>query len=220
MLLATKALPTNFVRRPTQGNFNVFMRARQSDLNALIDQYAKGQISSREWADAFNEVLLNGHAQAWALGRQRAGDLRALNEIDMFRALAVVDADGYRLLGFMNDISTGRYTDVEGKIRADVVKQRASLYVGKMRGTATEAWAENGPDDQAINWIMLALEHCADCPMMAAKNPWQKGELWAFPGNGVQCLGNCKCVLRLENGSESFRHPSTPADAPDISLAA
>jgi hypothetical protein len=220
ILLSTKAAPGMIPRRPSQQNFNAMLRTRQNDLNALIDQLAKGELTPREWADAFDEVLLNGHTQAWAMGRQRAGDLYPMKPSDQMVGIIAKDAEAPFLQGFMQDIIDGRYRDDEGEWKIGQIKQRASLYVGKMRGTASEAWVKAGPQDEPIKWVMLALEHCTDCPEMAALSPWEPGDLWAYPGSGdTECLGNCKCVLRRESGAESFRHPSTPADAPDIPLS-
>lgn len=224
ILLSTKAAPGMIPRRPSQGNFNAMLNARQSDLNALIEQLGKGEITPREWADAFDEVLLNGHTQAWAMGRQRAGDLYPLKPSDQMIGLAAKDGEAPFLQGFMDDISNGRYIDDEGNWKLGQIKQRASLYVGKMRGTASEAWAKAAPLDERVYWVMLAMEHCTDCPEMAAltaSKEFTASELWAYPGSGdTQCLGNCRCVLRLASGAESFRHPSTPADAPDMPIDA
>lgn len=217
MLLQTKAAPYLIPRRPSQGSFNAMMRARQRELDDLCMRLAKGEISIREWADDFDSVLLNGHTQAWAMGRQRGGDLRPLSPSDQLVGIAAKDQEAVYLHGFMQDIQNGRYTDDEGLLKVGHIKQRASLYVGKIRGTASEAWANASPADMTMNWVMLAMEHCTDCPRMAALSPWDPQDLWAYPGSGdTECLGNCKCILRREDGEESFRHPSTPADAPDV----
>lgn len=197
------------------------LRARQSELDALAKQLASGEIDAREWADSFDKVLFDGHTRAWAMGRQRAGDLRDLTQEDVWAGLAAKDGEAPFLQSFMQDIAGGRYTDEEGNLKLGAIRQRASLYVGKMRGSASEAWVKAGPQDEAITWVMLAIEHCRDCPEMASLNPWEPGDLWAYPGSGdTECLGNCKCILRRASGAESFRHPSTPADAPDVPLSA
>lgn len=225
MQILTKAAPGMIPRRPSQASFNAMLRARQADFDALIDQLAKGELTPREWADAFDEVLLNGHTQAWMMGRQRAGNLDPFRLSDEMAGLIHKDAEAGWLHMFMNDIMSGRYTDDEGNLRTGPIRSRANLYVGKMRGTAGEAWANNAPQDQRVKWILLAVEdHCLDCPEMARlteETEFLPGQLWAYPGSGqTQCLGNCKCVLRLENGAESFRHPLIPADAPDVPIPA
>lgn len=218
MSVFAKAAPS-ILQPPSQSDFNRMLGKRQKELEKLIKRLAAGEIDVREWGDEFDKVLLEGHTQAWMMGRQRAGHLLGLGFDDTLNGVAIKDQEAEYLHGFMLDLINGRYDDEEGKLKVHLVNQRASLYVGRMRGTASESWVDYGPDDQKIQWVMLALEHCNDCPRMAALSPWDKTDLWAFPGDGsTQCIGNCKCVLRREDGSESFRHPSTPANAPDIPL--
>ena len=223
-ILLSKAAPALIPRRPSQGNFNAMMKARQRELDELNKRPCAREITVREWADEFDRVLLNGHTRAWMLGRQRAGDLAELNNSDFLAGMAAKDPEAYYLHGFMQDIVNGRYLDDQGNLNYGPIRSRSQLYVGRMRGTASESWAVNSPQDMRVYWIMLALEHCEDCPRMAAltaNSEFTSSELWAFPGDGsTRCVGNCKCVLRLEDGAESFRHPSTPADAPDIPVQA
>lgn len=223
MPILIKAAQGMIPRRPSQGNFNAMMRARQRELDELCMRLAKGELTIREWGDEFDKVLLDGHTRAHMLGRQRGGDLRELLDDDVLYGIASKDQEAYFLHGYMQALADGdaRYLNDDGMLNPAKMRNRNSLYVGRMRGSASEAWESACPDDQQINWIMLAKEHCPDCPRMASLNPWDKGDLWAFPGSGdTQCIGNCRCVLRRTDGEESFRHPSIPADAPDIPFEA
>ena len=216
--MQTKAAPS-VLRPPSQGDFNRMLRLRQRELEAITKRLASGEIDIREWGDQFDSILLNGHTQAWMMGRQRAGHLLDLGFDDQMAGIALKDTESEYLHGFMLDILNGRYTDENGKLKIGAINSRSSLYVGKMRGSANESWTNYGPDDQKLSWVMLALEHCHDCPRLASLSPWDKTDLWAYPGSGdTECLGNCKCILRREDGSESFRHPMTPANAPDIPI--
>lgn len=170
------------------------MKARQRELDDLCMRLAKGELTIREWGDEFDKVLLDGHTRAHMLGRQRGGDLRGLLDDDVFYGIASKDKEAYFVHGYMQNLADGdpRYLNDDGTINPAKMRNRNSLYVGRMRGSASEAWEGACPDDQQINWIMLAKEHCPDCPRMASLNPWDKGDLWAFPGSGdTQCLGNC-----------------------------
>lgn len=204
---------------PSQRKWEDFIGTQRGHLSSLASELASGKLTPREWADVFGERLRTAHADAWMLGRHLAGDLEGLTDRDLFMGQVKLDEESQYLLSFMNDVVDGRYTDGTGAIDAGAINRRSQLYAGKMRATSAEAWVKAGPETAFYRWVMLALEHCPDCPVMAANSPYMRDELQAHPGSGdTACLGNCKCILRREaDGAECFR-PEGMGDAPDLEI--
>lgn len=203
MLALVKAKPDALPdppKRPTQGDFRNLIRQTRRSLSDLAQELADG-LDPREWADRFKIVLNGGHAQAWMLGRNRAGDLLPFDFMDALQGIAAADSEADYLLSFLEDIleKDDRYFDEDGNILADKVARRSRMYTGLMRGTANESWSNAQPDEAEIYWRLGAVEeHCSDCPELASLNPWSKDTLFAKPGsNETPCLFNCKCWLEV-----------------------
>lgn len=196
------------LRRPSQRNFSAMVRRRQRELHRLTDKLAKGEITADEWADRFDAVLLEGHTQAQVLGRRLAGDATAESLNDLLVAITAKDREAQYLARFLRDIKDGLLNDVQGKLKANKVKNRQNLYLGRMRGTANKAFVTHTPTD--LDWFAWRLggreNHCSICPTLAAQSPWSKDTLWTFPGEGdTPCLGHCKCFLQRVDGRMGFR---------------
>lgn len=176
-------------------------------MSNAVDELVSGRISAREFGERMQASLIDGHAQSWTLGRQRAGDLTAATADDFFVGLARADADADFLLSFLEDIEGDRYRDADGNLKPKAVKARAKLYAQKMRGTSGDAFVAACADEDEFTWVMAGIEHCSDCPELAALSPWTKDTLFAKPGDGeTDCLGNCKCHLeRSSDGRQSFK---------------
>ena len=188
-----KAALTQGVQRPRQSDWAAFNRARLHDLEKLNDRLIAGQLNPQEWYEAFGELLLDGHAGAGALGRQRSGNMDPLGIDDFLRARRIVDGEEADfLLGFLDALENQdpRYWDAEAQaFRASTVGNRSRLYVGKMRGTAGEAFVAASPEEAEFEWVLGAAEHCPDCPVLASMSPWTKTTLWTAPGSGdTQCI--------------------------------
>lgn len=193
--------------KPTQGDFRNHVRSTRRLLADLAQQLADG-LDAREWAEAFKRILNLSHAQAWALGRMRAGDQMPFGFDDALRGIAAADSEADFLLSFLEAIEEGdlRYFDADGKVKVTQVARRSRMYTGLLRGTANEAWSNAQPDEAEIFWRLGAVEeHCSDCPELAALNPWTKDTLFEKPGaNGTPCLFNCKCWLEVLNEDGDF----------------
>lgn len=182
--------------------------AMTGELDSLARRWESGELATREWGEAFKELLNQSHAQGWRLGRLLAGDDTPFGERDRLMGIAAADKQGVFLRAFLDDLDNGRYVDDEGN--AFVPRWRANLYRGAVRGTANESFVDAGPADAQYLWVLGGSEeHCEDCPRWAADSrdlPFTPDTIPAFPGSGdTPCLGNCKCKLvRLSDGLESF----------------
>ena len=196
-------------RVPTSSEFSKFLRGMRGDMERLMRRYASGSLSPREWADAMQRILVEGHTESWMMGRQRGGDSRDLLEIDFENGLARTDSQAEYLLRFMQQLEEGKYLSADGKFEVAKTRGRLNHWAHAMRGTATESFFETGSDTEDYNWMLGGNEaHCSDCPRYAALNPYTKDTMMAWPGSmDTPCFGYCKCrLVRLSDGRDSF-HP-------------
>lgn len=195
--------------KPKNSAFAKVSHKTQSEVHAATKELADGGLTVHGWNDKVDQALLQGHTDAWKLGRQRSGDVSPLNADDHIAGREKKDLESQWLDGFRDDIENGRYTLEDGTLNAAAIESRLNLYVGKLRGTANEAFAETSDDEDQFIWELRGAEnHCEDCPDIAALSPFTKETLFAYPGSGdTECLGNCGCVLvriRGETREEGF----------------
>jgi hypothetical protein len=191
---------------PKQSTFDSHTAEVQQRMHDLADQLESGDITSDQWADAMDSALLDGHTAAYTLGRQRSGVSGDQNADDEHAGLAAKESQSTFLNSFLQDIDGGKYTGEDGALDANAIKNRASQYLGAMRGTANVAFVDHSVDDAEFTWELGATEdHCEDCPQMADLSPYSKGTLWTTPGAGdTDCLGNCTCSLVRDDGTKGF----------------
>jgi hypothetical protein len=103
-----------------------------------------------------------------------------------------------------------RYFDGDGSFRPGSLDPRTDLYVGRMRGSANEAFAKGSFEDDPkaeFVWQLGSEDSCEDCPEKAADSPYTEDTLYSYPGDGdTECLGNCKCILVRQDGATGFGH--------------
>lgn len=150
------------------------------------------------------EALADGHADAIAFGRHRAGDKKPKNQDDLFLARGKADNENHWLKKFEQDINDGKYTNEDGTLNGRRIKWRASLYSKKLRGSANEAFVNSSDPDDLFEWHLSPAEHCPDCLDFAKYSPYYPIELPSYPGDGdTACLVNCKCFLvRKRDGKQ------------------
>lgn len=204
-----KAPPKRGKGIPSQGDFNNHSAFVAENIQKVTTRFLNGKIDANKWYEQVDSVLHDGHAGAWALGRQRAGDASARGKDDDLAGRAAADHQDQFLLRFRDDLadpSSGLY-DADGNLREGAVRARANLYVGAIRGTANQAFVETGPDDVEYDWKLGGTEqHCEECPQIAALSPYRKDTLFAHPGDGsTPCLGNCDCHLERSDGVTGFK---------------
>lgn len=209
-LLLAKALPAGLVgKRPTQAEFEGVLKRHRNDLQSLILQLNNGVLNIAEFGDEFYKLLLEGHGNTWALGRQRAGDLSGIGDDDFLIARGIADGQSEFLNDFLNALETNpRYRYEDGTFNLRIISNRSDMYVSRMRATASEAFVEASDSDEEFNWVLGAVEeHCGDCPELASISPWTADTLFTHPGEGdTPCLTNCKChLVRIGDGITSFK---------------
>lgn len=177
----------------SQAEFDAASHAAMRAIRAASGRLTPGG-SASDWVDEFNAALLDGHAEAWTMGRQLGGDLAPRGYDDTLMGRAKADLENEWLQQFMADIEDGRYTKEDGSLDLDAIDRRSKLYVRKMRGTSNEALVETSDPEVEWNWVLGPTDHCADCPQYAALSPYTRDTAMAHPGDGgSDCLGNCTC---------------------------
>lgn len=195
---------------PTDADFARMLARRRKEFASITKQLVKGDIDAFEWATRFEAILLEGHTNAAHMGRMLAlqeaveGDL-----VDILRGQTAVDAEHYYTQGFLESLlnKDPRYWDEEAKKWNQVaIRQRQDFYLGKMRGTANEAFIAESPDEAEIYWRLGGAEdHCEECPEYAEMSPWLKNELPTWPGdNDTPCRFNCTCFVTI-NDIDGFK---------------
>lgn len=208
LLKAQPAVPADqLVKLPRQSDFARLVGSKVDRLDKLVELLTSNQIGPEEFASAFHhDILVDGHSQCWRLGRQRAGDLTAGTFGDLLVGIAKADEESEFLNRFLSDLAGDRYRDADGLLKAKPILARSKLYIAKLRGTAGEAFVEAAEPEEEFEWVMGGVEHCQDCPQLAALGPYTKSTILAFPGSGdTDCLGHCKCHLVRSDGRASFK---------------
>ncbi len=179
-------------------------------------------------------ILLDGHFEALKLGYERAGVFdydadhlkmlaRGIKDKESDFLQGYHDQNGGWHRGFLGDIKSGddpRYFNEDGTFRPGSLDARSDLYVGRMRGSANEAFAiasfEEDPETE-FTWALGGTEdHCEDCPEIAAGSPYTQDTLYTYPGAGdTECLGRCLCILEREDGATGFANHNSGAAGPD-----
>jgi hypothetical protein len=172
--------------------------------NDLCEVWMRTRDSDKFGVDLF-ELLTKYHTVAVYEGRKRAGDRTPPEDDDRRFAETVMRSEDPFIAEFQADLDAGKYDD-RG---VQPIMRRAQYYLKRVMGTANEAWALTTPG--GIWWVMGGAEdHCPDCPRLAAQSPYTALTLPTYPrACETQCLFNCKCFLRAEDGSHSF--PYSPA---------
>lgn len=177
-------------------------------VNRLAEQLASGAIDAYEWRLQMNTVLYEYHTRAWTIGRNFAGIPGGRTESDLIWGASRRDFEDQFLLGFVDKIERGGYTDEDGNLKLEPILRRAQLYTRKTRATVEISEIRNtlGPD--RFFWVLGEAEHCADCLYMASVNPYTSRSLWTVPGDGdTLCLTNCKCRVIRESDGEPLLPP-------------
>lgn len=183
------------------------VRAARRRTGSLAGQLARGDLDVEAWGNAMVTALEEAHTRAVVLGRRHGGDRSPAEADDRRFAEMVVDGEVEYLVRFMQDVSTGRYTDEEGSLRAEPIQRRAALYADRIVGTANEAWVLTLPEGTAFAWELGAVDegNCAVCPARAQGSPYTADTLPGTPGDhSTPCLANCRCSLRSAHGQSGF----------------
>jgi hypothetical protein len=196
---------------PSQEFWNNWQQALYEENLRLARLLESGAIDPEEWAIQTFAVVEDGHGLSWMLGRQRAGELEAYSEADQTVGIIASQFDAPYLLRFRQALENKdpRYWDAEAAAwRPEAIAGRADMYAQRLRGTAGWGWEQSLPGESEIAWVMTKIEHCPDCPEMAADGPYLPGELSIMPGEGrTACKMNCGCRLESTGFEPSFERP-------------
>jgi hypothetical protein len=161
--------------------------------------------------EAFNRVLAtlaNFHGQAAYIGRQKAGVLAPYGESDSLFGQLVAAGQSKFLGRFFDAIANAdpRYVNEDGSLNSAAIERRSGWYGLRTWGTANEAWTRSLHPATVIEWVLGGNEdHCETCPRLAAGGPYTPYTLPTYPRAGdTDCLMNCLCHLRTEDGRTSF----------------
>ena len=99
--------------------------------------------------------------------------------------------------------------------------KRLDMYGDTLDGMYDLSVAASLPSDVKIYWMLGIAEHCDDCLLLEAGNPYSKfgvgaNPLPAVPRSGyTECLSNCKCRLEMvvPDGRDLSPEPQLGMDA-------
>lgn len=214
-------------KRPTQTSYRRLVLDCRNALYRLTPLLGEGNFASFE--QQAKAVLAEAHAEAAAMGRRLGGDPAGRMPSDALIGMEAVRDDAQRLYGWMEQMRAKdrRYYDEDGNLREPQVRNRLNLYTNRLRSTANKGFLVPGDDDALYDWVMLAVEHCSDCPGRQEGSPYTKRTLPGIPGDGsTECKVNCACVLvryyldEREPPRASFaRATDSLGDIPDAPLS-
>jgi hypothetical protein len=192
----------NLAPVPTQDDMDALHGDAAAKVQDLAGQVAADDITPADFNKAMRAVLAPAHADAFALGRQHAGDLDAL------MGQRAMDAEQEYLDAFEADIAAGRYTDeATGELSEAAISARAALYAAGIIGTAADGFVAAGDEDELYDRVLGIARHCDDCPALADASPYTAETLPQI-GTGCACGPNCRCsVVRHSDGAASFTLP-------------
>lgn len=166
---------------------------RQEDgaqlVKMLSDQLINGQITVREWQDAFAIELRRMHMESFAAGR---GGWDRITTADR-RVIEARLRDEYLFLRqFASEIANGNLSQaqINARMRLYIEHVKASYWQGDMA-------AKNAAGATQMRRVLTPAEHCAACSDYASQGWVRIGSL-PVPGDGSPCGANCKCIVEFK----------------------
>ena len=178
-----------------------------SRMRALFNRLVDREITVEVWQRLYVDILIGAHSDSHMIGQGLAATFEPRLGLARLRAGDVMSGELGYVLGFANDLRSGRYDGEDGVIDVDRVMNRARLYIGKTRGTSGMGFVDGSPVELEFNWRLGGVEeHCEDCPIIAGLSPFTLATIYTHPGAGdTPCLGNCQCYWEREDGLISAR---------------
>lgn len=197
------------------------LRRRQQDAKDVILLLLMDWAEERDtWETVSAELetlLVDGHGDAYGLGRAHGGDNKPDPDGDRAAGEAAwSDGAGAKSQaeywdGLLADVEAGRYgvpgsKDDPAKPRA--LAARVNLYAHNWTATANDAWGATLPPDTLYAWHLgtgVKTEHCSQCERYSREGPYTWEDLPAVPGDqSTPCGSGCQCFLETEDGMEGF----------------
>lgn len=188
---------------PTIAPFDPWQKSAKGlhrNLRRIAAELKRGDITPAAWRNKMDSVIRIGHVEAHMAGQGMAGVTAYGPEAARIGRI-LADQESQYLQGFLQDLIDGKYLDADGEFREGAFNARQMMYVNKTRGTAYDGFVYGSPANQ-FDWVLGAVEdHCDDCPVWAEGGPYDVSTLAIYPSGGdTQCLTNCKCFLRRDDG--------------------
>lgn len=159
-------------------------RFYRANMERLTDQLITGQIDLSTWQARMRQEIKDGHITNLTVGR---GGRQQVEFSDWGRVGQRLQMQ-YRFLDvFAQEIASGTLTEAQIRARAAMYSTAArTAYFDGM--TAAGQAAAHTEERRVLN----PAEHCPDCLGYAAQG-WVPIGTLPKPGQGSQCLSNCKC---------------------------
>lgn len=204
---------------PSNAEFESAMRQMASQMRRVTSALLVARFEPDAWFEAQAAAIMQGHAVAWRLGRQRGGDLRLDSPDDFIAVRQIADRQAEYLDNFWAKIADGDYFADDGSLKEAAINQRTDAYARATRGTANTAFVGVQKPDEELIWELGFAEHCQSC-IDASKREWTAADAYMHPGDGsTECLTNCKCRWRVMRtgltGFDPVQLGASPANAPD-----
>lgn len=197
------------------------LRRRQDEARDLIFllllDWAEGRDPWSVVSAELESLLRDGHADAYRLGRNHAGDTAPDPEQDAaggdaaWESTAGGKSQAAYWQGLNADVEAGRYGDPDNDAnppKPKALANRVTLYTHNWTATANDAWVASMPEDTLYWWRLgrgIKSEHCPSCSEWAAGGPYTAEALPAVPGDGSsECGSLCACEIETDDGMEGF----------------
>ena len=161
-------------------------------LAALAALLAAGSMTKQQFIDHATELLTKLATQTGRMGANQQGSPDAFSEDD---AGTLMDSRADYLDGYADDLDSGTISRAQGAARA-------AMWTG-IGWTALQIGRRAGAEDNGKAQVTWVCEDdnasCDDCIMLGDNSPYDIGDLPTYPGQDVQCGGNCRCHLEFES---------------------
>lgn len=159
-------------------------------LQTLAAALHEGQLAPAVWLVAARDQLRRAHIQQVALAR---GGFARLTQSDYGRIGATLRTEYAKLVGTMQDVSAGAVTlpQMLNRMRGQAGVARSEYFRTRRDVLAV---ADDAPGMIRIARRILdpTAMHCGDC-IEYYELGWVLIRELVPPGEGCQCLGNCRC---------------------------
>lgn len=158
-------------------------------LQALATAFYEGQLAPAVWLVAARDQLRRLHIQQAALAK---GGFAQLTQGDYGRIGAVLRTEYAKLVGTMGDVQNGAATlpQALNRMRAQAGAARSEYF--RTQRDVLAAVDESGMVRIVRRILDPTAMHCGDC-IEYYERGWVLVRELVPPGEGCQCLGNCRC---------------------------
>lgn len=154
-------------------------------LQNMTEPLISGRIGVAEWQQAVAIELRRAHVQAVAFGQ---GGWANVTPSGWGRVGNRLRREYAYLREFAQEIAGGQLS--EAQIRARLSQYEGSIWSAYWEGSTTAKTSAGYTEERRV---LQPAEHCGDCVAYAAQG-WQPIGSLPEPGEGSECLHNCRCI--------------------------